>query len=84
MSGRDKDWSHLPGWPRAMNVELASAYVALSVTAFRAHVVPSVPSIPLTPGRVAWLREDLDAWLDKQAGRSAALATPARKPWGRP
>ena len=68
MNARDKDLSHLPAWSGAMNVELAAAYVTLSATAFRAHVVPFVPAIPLTPGRVGRLREDLDAWLDKQAG----------------
>ena len=85
MSGRDdKNWSHLPTWPRAMNVDLAAAYVALSVTSFRTYVVPSVPSIPLTPGRVGWLREDLDAWLDKQAGRTSVPTNQNRKVWGRP
>ena len=43
----------------------------LSTTSFRAVVVPHVPPIHLTGKRLAWLREDLDAWLDKQAGRSS-------------
>lgn len=84
LSGRDdRNWSHLPAWPRAMNVELAAAYVALSVTSFRVYVVPLVPAIPLTPGRVGWLREDLDAGLDKQAGRAPAATNQNRKVWGR-
>lgn len=43
---------------------LAAAYVGLSTSTFRQVVRPTVPPVRLTPGRIAWLREDLDAWLD--------------------
>ncbi|MBS7810500.1 helix-turn-helix transcriptional regulator [Roseococcus pinisoli] len=55
----------LPYWPRALREPLAAAYVGLSGSTFRQVVVPAVPAVRLTTGRVAWLREDLDAWLDK-------------------
>lgn len=30
----------------------------------------------LTPGRVAWIEEDIDAWLAEKAGRIVAAAVP--------
>ena len=74
------DGARLPGWPRALREPLAAAYVGLSASTFRAAVAPSVPSVRLTTGRVAWLREDLDAWLDARAGRAAA-SPDASNPW---
>ena len=64
----------LPGWPRAMNEEWASAYISLSQSLFRVQVEAGEAPQPvwLTPGRKAWLREDLDAYLDRKAGRSPA------------
>lgn len=50
--------------PRALRAEDAAYYVGLSVTTFHQQVAPAVPAVQLTPGRKAWLREDLDAWLD--------------------
>ena len=54
----------LPGWPRALKEEWAAAYCGLSRTTFRVEVAPTVKAVRLTPGRVAWLRDDLDEWLD--------------------
>ena len=62
----------LPGWPRALKAPWAAAYVGLSESTFRVAVVPDVPPVRLTDGRMAWLREDLDAWLDRKAGRAPA------------
>ena len=56
----------LPGWPRALREPLAAEYVGLGASTFRQVVVPAVPAIRLTAGRVAWLREDLDRWLDER------------------
>jgi predicted DNA-binding transcriptional regulator AlpA len=53
--------------PRRMRVDEAARYVALSETAFRALALPTVR----IGGTVGWLRDDLDAWLDRQAGRAA-------------
>ena len=61
----------LPDWPRGLSVELAAAYVGLSASTFRSVVAPKVPPVRLTERRLAWLREDLDAWLDRRAGRVA-------------
>lgn len=63
----------LPGWPRALSAELAAAYTALSITALYSLAGFPAP-IHLSPGRVAWLREDLDRWLDGKAGRMPASA----------
>ena len=74
-----QDASHLPGWPRALRLPLAAAYVGLSAATFQRDVAPAVKSIPLTRGCVAWLREDLDRWLDARAGR--APASRENNPW---
>lgn len=55
-----------PFTPRALKAEHAAYYVGLSVTTFHQQVAPAVPAVQLTPGRKAWLREDLDAWLDSR------------------
>ncbi len=64
----------LPDWPRAMGEDLAAAYVALSPATLRRRVQANDAPTPiqLTEGRRVWLREDLDAWLDRKAGRVSA------------
>lgn len=57
-----------------MGAALAAAYLDLSVTTFHRTVAPQLQSVQLTPGRVAWLREDLDRWVDARAGRVPASA----------
>ncbi len=63
----------LPAWPRGLTEPLAAAYVGLSEAQFRAFVTageaPAQVRFPCR--RVVWLREDLDAWLDRLAGRAA-------------
>jgi predicted DNA-binding transcriptional regulator AlpA len=61
----------LPGWPRGMSVELAAAYVGLSVSTVYRLVGESdfAKKRWLTAGRAVFFREDLDAWLDRKAGR---------------
>jgi predicted DNA-binding transcriptional regulator AlpA len=71
------DGGALPGWPRALRADLAAAYVGLGETTFREVVATEVPPVRLTEKRVAWLREDLDRWLDRRAGRGA---TPGGEP----
>ena len=61
----------LPDWPRGMREALAADYVGLSFSTFRREWSESRAPAPvhLTPGRQVWLREDLDQWLDRKAGR---------------
>lgn len=56
----------LPGWPRALGADHAAAYVGLGRSTWLRLVDAGEAPKPvrLTPGRVAWLREDLDSWLD--------------------
>lgn len=63
-----------PYWPRGLREDLAAQYVGLSVSSIRSlRQRGEFPSpIPLTKGRLVFLRDDLDAWLDKKAGRSGA------------
>ncbi|MBV8094502.1 MAG: hypothetical protein JOY71_19380 [Acetobacteraceae bacterium] len=69
----------LPGWPRGLCEELAAAYVGLSVTTIRAErAAGRFPApIPLTRGRIVWLKEDLDRYLDLKAGRASEIEAEA-------
>ena len=69
----------LPFWPRCMRADKAAAYLDIKPTAFRQHVAPNLRAVHPTPGSVAYLREDLDAYLDRQAGRVAA--SEESNPW---
>jgi predicted DNA-binding transcriptional regulator AlpA len=53
---------------------LAAAYVGMSITTFRNEVAKGRGPKPirLTTKRIAWLRDDLDGWLDRLAGKVAA------------
>lgn len=65
------DGAGSPRWsypPRRMRLPEAARYVGLSETAFRALGLATVR----IGGTVGWLRDDLDAYLDQQAGRAAA------------
>jgi predicted DNA-binding transcriptional regulator AlpA len=75
----------LPDWPRAMNEESAAAYVSLSLSSFRTEVSKGrIPKpIKLTLKRKAWLRDDLDGWLDGLAGKIAASAPVEIDDWQR-
>lgn len=63
----------LPGWPRGLREDLAAGYVGLSVSTIRSERARGAfpAPVPLTPGRHVYLREDLDAYLDRKAGRGA-------------
>ncbi|NPD67255.1 hypothetical protein HN018_06670 [Lichenicola cladoniae] len=64
----------LPGWPRALSEELAASYVSLSVSTWRIEVSAHRAPQPfrLTPGRKAWLIDDLDTYVERLAGRLPA------------
>lgn len=54
--------------PRALSEKDAARYLSLSVSGFRSLVATAIRSIKLGQRRKAYLREDLDRWLDHQAG----------------
>ncbi len=68
----------LPDWPRGLREGLAAAYVGLSVSTInterRAGRFPE--PVALTVGRVVYLREDLDRYLDRAAGRVVESTIP--------
>jgi prophage regulatory protein len=68
----------LPYWPRFLRAENAAAYLGMSASHFRTVVAAEVSAVTLGPHLVGWLREDLDAWLDGKAGRTALSET---NPW---
>jgi hypothetical protein len=69
----------LPGWPPVLHEAWAAAYLSLGASTFRAAVVPDVPPVQLTPGRIGWLRADLDKWLARRAG--TASSSGSANPW---
>ena len=54
-----------------MPLDLAAEYVGLSGSTIQAErKAGRFPQpVKLTPGRIVWYREDLDAWLDQKGGR---------------
>lgn len=50
-------------WPRGMDAKSASDYCGFDVRRTPGAPAPVRPS----PKRAVWLREDLDAWLDRLA-----------------
>jgi hypothetical protein len=64
----------LPGWPRGLREELAAAYIGVSPSLLRREVAADRAPHPVqvTAGRLVYLREDLDAYLDRLAGRPEA------------
>lgn len=65
----------LPGWPRGMREDIAAEYVGLSPATLRSQVAAT----RLTPGRIVYLKEDLDAYLDRKAGRSPTFSQDGRE-----
>jgi hypothetical protein len=65
----------LPGWPRVLGEAWAAAYVGLSPSAFLRGPARELAAIALTAQRRGWLRDDLDAWIDRRAGRQGAGAS---------
>ena len=63
-------------WPRGMPIETAATYCGVGT-----GTLSTYGPKPIRVGikRLVWLREDLDAWLDRLAGRAPALAD--NRPW---
>ena len=70
------DGGTLPGWPRGMRVDQAAAYCGISRSSLHQLVAAGDAPKPvkLTRGIAVWLKEDLDAWLDRRANRAPASA----------
>jgi len=64
--------------PRVLPERAAAYYLGLSPSTFRAEVRPVVAPIRLTAGRVGWVREDLDAWVESR--RPGAVAVDQAQP----
>lgn len=60
-------------WPRGMRAEVAAAYTGVSVSTLERE---GPEAVFLTPGTKVWLREDLDDWLDRRAGKARTSGSP--------
>jgi predicted DNA-binding transcriptional regulator AlpA len=60
----------LPGWPRGLRVDLAAEYLGISQSLFLSQVAAGRAPEPvqISAGRKIWLRDHLDAYLDRLAG----------------
>lgn len=56
--------------PRALGTDDASRYISVSRETFRKHVAPGIRPIRIG-SRILYLREDLDVWLDRAAGKNS-------------
>lgn len=76
----------LPFTPRGMRAGHAALYVGVSPSAWRELVRRGeAPSPIYLSDRIpVWLREDLDRWLDRRAGRAATSPGLANNPWDQP
>lgn len=54
-------------WGRGLDADAARAYCGCDVE----HTPGAPPPVKVSPRRKIWLREDLDAWLDRVAGKKA-------------
>lgn len=63
---------------RAIRIKEVIQKVSLSQSTIYAMMAKGAFPKPfeLTPGRVAWIEEDIDAWLAAKAGRIAPAAVP--------
>ncbi len=68
-------------WPRLMRAETAAAYLDVSKSTFLARIAPELQEVRLSRGIVGYRREDVDRWLDAQAGHGAGSAEPEANPW---
>jgi predicted DNA-binding transcriptional regulator AlpA len=64
-----------------MREDIAAAYVGLSVSTIRneRHAGRFPAPVSLTPGRIVYLKEDLDSYLDARSGR--ATHSPDGREW---
>ena len=63
--------------PAAMSIGAACYYLGqMSPTTFRAEVAIHIAPVRLTRGRIGWLREDLDRWLDSRRAPMDNIAAP--------
>ncbi len=69
----------LPDWPRGMSPKIAALYVGVSPALLRQESLAKRAPLPVRMGqrRLVYLREDLDAYLNKLAGKNAAAPAEA-------
>ena len=59
---------------RILNMKEAASYLGMSVTTFRECVAPKIQSLKLMPRRVSYDVEELNAFIDRAAGKTEHTA----------
>lgn len=63
--------------PAVLSIGAACHYLGqMSPTTFRAEVAIQIAPVRLSRGRIGWLREDLDRWLDSRRAPMDNIAAP--------
>ena len=73
----------IPEWPRGLKCDLAASYVGISEALLRRESAAgrAPPAVKMAPGRIVWLREDLDRWLDLARDGKPWAPNPAAFDW---
>lgn len=63
-------------WPRSMSLEVALEYLSAKPDTFRKKVAPHIRRVPLSDKRKGYLRDDIDAWIDREVGITEEIVQP--------
>jgi len=65
MVNKPKDYSHLPGWSRLLNRELAAAYCGVSGSTFDLQIRPHLLLFRIDERGFRFDRYDVDRYIDR-------------------
>lgn len=57
---------------RTLSVKDAAEYIGISATNFRQNIAPAIKPVRITPGRIVYLVEDVDAYINHVSGKKQA------------
>lgn len=54
---------------RTLSVKDAAEYIGVSATNFRQNIAPAIKALRITPRRIVYLVEDVDAYINHVSGK---------------
>lgn len=57
---------------RTLSVKDAAEYIGVSATNFRQNIAPAIKALRITPRRIVYLVEDVDAYINHASGKKPA------------